>query len=219
MKQSRRYIALALVALTSALFLGACGGNKQEATTASSSTKTTSMVKSTKPKQAPSMSSSAKQASSAMMSSSESMASAENSQPAPAQDAPAVQAQPAPAAPQASQSQAGSQGQPAASSTSAPTHKASNEREKGVLALTKGDYSKAAGTWTDGKGNTVTVDASGSVTIQKAGEEPQSYAVYGYKYTLDDGQYQAQLSGEAGNARIQITTGDDGAVTAVQVLP
>lgn len=45
MKQSKRYTALALVGLTSALFLGACGGNKQDATTASSSNKTSQSTK------------------------------------------------------------------------------------------------------------------------------------------------------------------------------
>ncbi|KXT74741.1 hypothetical protein STRDD10_00687 [Streptococcus sp. DD10] len=142
-------------------------------------------------------------------------ASSQTAAPATAQERQPVAQPAAQMSSQSGEKEAGQVTKPAIQNTK----KASNTREKGVLDLTKGDYSKVAGSWEDGKGNVVTLDGSGTVTITKVGGEAQAYNVYGYNYTLDDGQFNAQLSGADGKENIQITTGDDGSVTAVQLVP
>ena len=93
---------------------------------------------------------------------------------------------------------------------------ASNARYKGVLTMVDGDFSAAAGTWKDANGNTVTVSGNGQFTVQSADGKTANYSIASYSYTLDDGKYNAQLSGQ-GNANLQITTGADGSVTSVVV--
>ena len=93
---------------------------------------------------------------------------------------------------------------------------ASNARYKGVLTMVDGDFSVAAGTWKDANGNTVTVSGNGQFTVQSADGKTDNYSIASYSYTLDDGKYNAQLSGQ-GNANLQITTGADGSVTSVVV--
>ena len=93
---------------------------------------------------------------------------------------------------------------------------ASNARYKGVLTMVDGDFSAAAGTWKDANGNTVTVSGNGQFTVQSADGKTDNYSIASYSYTLDDGKYNAQLSGQ-GNANLQITTGADGSVTSVVV--
>jgi len=93
---------------------------------------------------------------------------------------------------------------------------ASNARYKGVLTMVDGDFSAAVGTWKDANGNTVTVSGNGQFTVQSADGKTDNYSIASYSYTLDDGKYNAQLSGQ-GNANLQITTGADGSVTSVVV--
>ena len=82
--------------------------------------------------------------------------------------------------------------------------------------MVDGDFSAAAGTWKDANGNTVTVSGNGQFTVQSADGKTDNYSIASYSYTLDDGKYNAQLSGQ-GNANLQITTGSDGSVTSVVV--
>ena len=82
--------------------------------------------------------------------------------------------------------------------------------------MVDGDFSAAAGTWKDANGNTVTVSGNGQFTVQSADGKTANYSIASYSYTLDDGKYNAQLSGP-GNANLQIITGADGSVTSVVV--
>ena len=82
--------------------------------------------------------------------------------------------------------------------------------------MVDGDFSAAAGTWKDANGNIVTVSGNGQFTVQSADGKTDNYSIASYSYTLDDGKYNAQLSGP-GNANLQITTGADGSVTSVVV--
>lgn len=56
----------------------------------------------------------------------------------------------------------------------------------------------------EGCGNTVTVSGNGQSTVQSADGKTANYSIASYSYTLDDGKYNAQLSGP-GNANLQIT--------------
>ena len=82
--------------------------------------------------------------------------------------------------------------------------------------MVDGDFSAAAGTWKDANGNTVTVSGNGQFTVQSADGKTANCSIASYSYTLDDGKYNAQLSGP-GNANLQITIGADGSVTSVVV--
>ena len=197
---------MAAAVLASSLLLGACG-KKEESATSASSSKTVQVASSSK------------------------VASAEGavSQPGQAQ-APASQQQSTVEAPQAQQPQPqqasgrqNTQSQPAQPAQAPESNRqlqnkqaASNARYKGVLTMVDGDFSAAAGTWKDANGNTVTVSGNGQFTVQSADGKTDNYSIASYSYTLDDGKYNAQLSGQ-GNANLQITTGADGSVTSVVV--
>lgn len=214
--KTRTYTKLmAAAVLASSLLLGACG-KKEESTTSASSSKTVQTF------------SSSKAASSSKASNSASSEGA-ISQPRQA-EIPANQQQSTVEAPQAQQTQpqqaSGRQNtqtqatQPAQAPESnrqlQNKQAASNARYKGVLTMVDGDFSAAAGTWKDANGNTVTVSGNGQFTVQSADGKTDNYSIASYSYTLDDGKYNAQLSGQ-GNANLQITTGADGSVTSVVV--
>ncbi len=96
-----------------------------------------------------------------------------------------------------------------------------NARYKGVLNMVDGDFSAAAGSWTDAGGSTVTVSAGGQFSIKSANGTVNTYHVASYAYTLDDGRYTAQLGSAEPSAPklgIQITTGADGKVASVQLI-
>ena len=212
---------MAVVVLASGLLLGACG-KKEESTTSTSSSKTVQT------------SSSSKAASSSNASSSSKASNRPSSEVAVGQsgqvEASASQQQSTVEAPQAQQTQtqqaSGRQNtqsqatQPAQASESnrqlQNKQAASNARYKGVLTMVDGDFSAAAGTWKDANGNTVTVSGNGQFTVQSADGKTANYSIASYSYTLDDGKYNAQLSGP-GNANLQITIGADGSVTSVVV--
>ena len=212
---------MAVVVLASGLLLGACG-KKEESTTSTSSSKTVQT------------SSSSKVASSSKASSSSKVSNRPSSEGAVGQsgqvEASASQQQSTVEAPQAQQTQpqqaSGRQNtqsqatQPAQASESnrqlQNKQAASNARYKGVLTMVDGDFSAAAGTWKDANGNTVTVSGNGQFTVQSADGKTANYSIASYSYTLDDGKYNAQLSGP-GNANLQITIGADGSVTSVVV--
>ena len=212
---------MAAAVLASSLLLGACG-KKEESTTSTSSSKTVQT------------SSSSKAASSSKASSSSQASNRPASEVAIGQsgqvEASASQQQSTVEAPQAQQTQtqqaSGRQNtqsqatQPAQASESnrqlQNKQAASNARYKGVLTMVDGDFSAAAGTWKDANGNTVTVSGNGQFTVQSADGKTANYSIASYSYTLDDGKYNAQLSGP-GNANLQITIGADGSVTSVVV--
>lgn len=96
-----------------------------------------------------------------------------------------------------------------------------NARYKGVLNMVDGDFSAAAGSWTDAGGSTVTVSAGGQFSVKSANGTVNTYHVASYAYTLDDGRYTAQLGSadpSAPKLGIQITTGADGKVASVQLI-
>ena len=212
---------MAAAVLASSLFLGACG-KKEESATSASSSKTVQVSSSSK------VASSSKSSASPKVNN---RASSEGavSQPGQAQ-APASQQQSTVEAPQAQQPQPqqasgrqNTQSQPAQPAQASESNRqlqnkqaASNARYKGVLTMVDGDFSAAAGTWKDVNGNTVTVSGNGQFTVQSADGKTDNYSIASYSYTLDDGKYNAQLSGQ-GNANLQITTGADGSVTSVVV--
>lgn len=204
---------MAAAVLASSLLLGACG-KKEENTTSASSSKTVQASSSSK-----------------AASSSKASASSEGAVSQPGQtQAPASQQQSTVEAPQAQQPQPqqasgrqNTQSQPTQPAQAPESNRqlqnkqaASNARYKGVLTMVDGDFSAAAGTWKDANGNTVTVSGNGQFTVQSADGKTDNYSIASYSYTLDDGKYNAQLSGQ-GNANLQITTGADGSVTSVVV--
>ena len=96
-----------------------------------------------------------------------------------------------------------------------------NARYKGVLNMVDGDFSAAAGSWTDAGGSTVTVSAGGQFSVKSANGTVNTYHVASYAYTLDDGRYTAQLGSAEPSAPklgIQIITGADGKVASVQLI-
>ncbi|MBZ2136688.1 hypothetical protein K1I87_10875 [Streptococcus gordonii] len=209
------------VIMASSLLLGACG-KKEESTTSTSSSKTIQA------------SSSSKVTSSSKFSASPKVSNSTSSEGVVSQsgqtEAPASQQQYTVEALQGQQTQpqqvSGRQNtktqatQPAQAPESnrqlQNKQAASNARYKGVLTMVDGDFSAAAGTWKGANGNTVTVSGNGQFTVQSADGKTDNYSIASYSYTLDDGKYNAQLSGP-GNANLQITTGADGSVTSVVV--
>ena len=88
----------------------------------------------------------------------------------------------------------------------------SNKRYKGVLTMVDGDFSSAVGNWKGANGETITVSSGGKFTVETADGKKENYSIKGYSYTLDDGKYNAKISG---GKIIQITTGADGKVSSV----
>ena len=212
---------MAAAVLASSLLLGACG-KKEESTTSTSSSKTVQTSSSSKAASSSKASTSPKASNSA---------SSEGAVGQPGQaEIPANQQQSTVEAPQAQQTQPqqasgrqnpqSQQPQPAQAPESnrqlQNKQAANNPRYKGVLTMVDGDFSAAAGTWKGANGNTVTVSGNGQFTVQSADGKTDNYSIASYSYTLDDGKYNAQLSGQ-GNANLQITTGADGSVTSVVV--
>ena len=78
--------------------------------------------------------------------------------------------------------------------------------------MVDGDFSAAAGNWKGANGETITVSSGGQFTVESADGKKENYSIKGYSYTLDDGKYNAKISG---GKVIQITTGADGKVSSV----
>ena len=159
--KNKKIISLAALALTASLFLGACGGNKEEKTSEASSSKT-SQVK------------------------------------------------------QTSSSKKKEDGHAQAKKQASATE---NAQYKGVYSVAAGDFSAAAGNWSDKRDTGVTIGQGGQVTIQLPGGQPVAYGISAYNYTLDDGHYHANLSaGDGSAATLDIVVGKDGSVSSVTVL-
>ena len=227
--KKKTYIKLmAATVLASTLLLGACG-NKKETTQASSSAKTS---QSSSSKAASASKESKTQKSSSSASSEKAKASTDQS------SATATPSQAAPA-PEQRQGQEVSNQQAASQQTSAQTPSTQqatqaqsnqssydpstdrklqdkqaeqNKRYKGVLTMVDGDFSAAAGNWKGANGETITVSSGGQFTVESADGKKENYSIKGYSYTLDDGKYNATISG---GKTVQITTGADGKVSSV----
>ena len=209
------------VIMASSLLLGACG-KKEESTTSTSSSKTIQASSSSKVASSSKISASPKVSNST---SSEGIVSQSGQTEAPAsqQQAPAETPQVQQTQPQQASGRQNTQTQSTQPAQAPESNRqlqnkqaASNARYKGVLTMVDGDFSAAAGTWKGANGNTVTVSGNGQFTVQSADGKTDNYSIASYSYTLDDGKYNAQLSGQ-GNANLQITTGADGSVTSVVV--
>ena len=221
--KKKTYIKLmAATVLASTLLLGACG-NKKETTQASSSAKTSqssnSKVASSSKESKTQKSSSSASSEKAKSSTDQSSASATPSQAAPAPE----QRQGQEVANQQVASQQTSAQAPQAQSNQSsydPTtdrklqdkQAEQNKRYKGVLTMVDGDFSAAAGNWKGANGETITVSSGGQFTVESSDGKKENYSIKGYSYTLDDGKYNAKISG---GRIIQITTGADGKVSSV----
>ena len=227
--KKKTYIKLmTATVLASTLLLGACG-NKKETTQASSSAKTsqsssskaTSSSKESKTQKSSSSASSEK----AKASTDQSSATATPSQAAPAPEQRqgqevanqqvASQQTPAqtPSTQQATQAQSNqSSYDPSTDRKLQDKQAEQNKRYKGVLTMVDGDFSAAAGNWKGANGETITVSSGGQFTVESADGKKENYSIKGYSYTLDDGKYNATISG---GKTVQITTGADGKVSSV----
>ena len=236
--KNKKIISLAALALTASLFLGACGGNKEEKATEASSSKT-SQVKQTsssskkkvitsKDPIASSSSDSKSEESHTVGSKNTQAAASQTPAPASQTPAPAKAATPAapvtketkevatPATPAKAKLPSLEDGHAQAKKQASATE---NAQYKGVYSVAAGDFSAAAGNWSDKRDTGVTIGQGGQVTIQLPGGQPVAYGISAYNYTLDDGHYHANLSaGDGSAATLDIVVGKDGSVSSVTVL-
>lgn len=220
--KKKTYIKLmAATVLVSTLLLGACG-NRNETTQTSSSAKTS---QSSSSKAASSGKGSKTQKSSSSVSSEKAQASSGQSSTTAdqSQAKPALESRQEPAAPnqqapfhQGSQAQSNQSGYDSTTDRKLQDKQAEhNKRYKGVLTMVDGDFSAAAGDWRGANGETITVSSGGQFTVETADGKKENYSIRGYSYTLDDGKYNAKISG---GKIIQITTGADGKVSSVALI-
>lgn len=229
--KNKKIISLAALALTASLFLGACGGNKEEKTSEASSSKT-SLAKQTssssKKKVITSKDPIASSSSDSKSEESHTVGSKNNQAAASQTPAPAKEATPAapvtketkevatPATPAKAKLPSLEDGHAQAKKQASATE---NAQYKGVYSVAAGDFSAAAGNWSDKRDTGVTIGQGGQVTIQLPGGQPVAYGVSGYNYTLDDGHYHANLSaGDGSAATLDIVVGKDGSVSSVTIL-
>lgn len=215
--KKKTYIKLmAATVLVSTLLLGACG-NKKEATktSQSSSSKVASSSKENKIQKSSSSVSSEK----AQASSGQSSTTADQSQAKPALESRQGQedsSQQTPSTQQHSQVQSNQSGYDSTTDRKLQDKQAEhNKRYKGVLTMVDGDFSAAAGDWRGANGETITVSSGGQFTVETADGKKENYSIRGYSYTLDDGKYNAKISG---GKIIQITTGADGKVSSISLI-
>ncbi|MEZ7593161.1 hypothetical protein O3602_09810 [Streptococcus sp. 27098_8_186] len=226
--KNKKIISLAALALTATLFLGACGGNKEEKTSEASSSKTSQVKQTSSSSKKKVITSKDPIASSSSDSKSEENHSvgsktnrdAASQTPAPAKaetpGASATKEVAAPATPAKAKLPSLEDGHAQAKQQASATE---NAQYKGVYSVAAGDFSAAAGNWSDKRDTGVTIGQGGQVTIQLPGGQPVAYGISGYNYTLDDGHYHANLSaGDGSAATLDIVVGKDGSVSSVTVL-
>ena len=214
---------MAATVLASTILLGACG-NKKETTQANSSAKISQLSRSetvsSKKENETQKSSGATVVEKSKVSPNQSSTAEIKSQVKPASEPKKVQEvsnQKVPvqtsANQQAIQSQANQKAyNPATDRKLQDKQAESNKRYKGVLTMVDGDFSSAVGNWKGANGETITVSSGGKFTVETADGKKENYSIKGYSYTLDDGKYNAKISG---GKIIQITTGADGKVSSV----
>lgn len=166
-KSSKRFTTLTALVLTSVLFLGACGDNKKESTSMSSSSKVSQKVKSStsssskekaKKSERKTKSSSSEEVTKATSGEKDSQTPAENV-------AGTAQQEVAPTNPTegtAVVNQGATTEQPATPAT--PAEQASTTTAVDTTAIANGDFSSVAGTYQNDLGDTIMVSPSGSVT-------------------------------------------------------
>lgn len=232
MKMKGTFFSLSTLALIAALLLSGCGSEKKKETSPSSTSKIaqvkqSSTSKKEEKKTASKTTQSTEVAQSPAIASSETQASQENpltpvtprvpeaSQglvPTPSKETkPAVN--PAPEKPKRPSLEEGR------TTAKEQASKTENPRYKGVLSYASGDYSGAAGSWTDGRDTGVSIGQGGQVTIQTPGGDAVGYTIGSYEYNLDQGHYHAGLisTQDGSAASLDIVVGQDGQVASVQV--
>ena len=225
--KNKKIISLAALALTASFFLGACGGNKEEKTSEASSSKTSQVKQTSSSKKKvitskdpiASSSSDSKSEESHTVGSKNNQATASQT-PAPAEEAttaaPVTKEVATPATPAKEKMPSLEDGHAHAKKQASATE---NAQYKGVYSVAAGDFSAAAGNWSDKRDTGVTIGQGGQVTIQLPGGQPVAYGISAYNYTLDDGHYHANLSaGDGSAASLDIVVGKDGSVSSVTVL-
>lgn len=229
--KKKQIISLAALALTASLFLGACGGNKEEKTSEASSSKTSQVKQTSSSKKKvitskdPIASSSSDNKSeeshtigskNSQAGASQTPAPANAAKPATQQVAKAKKEEARPAQPAKEKLPSIEDGHAHAKKQASATE---NAQYKGVYSVAAGDFSAAAGNWSDKRDTGVTIGQGGQVTIQLPGGQPVAYGISAYNYTLDDGHYHANLSaGDGSAATLDIVVGKDGSVSSVTVL-
>ena len=226
--KNKKIISLAALALTATLFLGACGGNKEEKTSEASSSKTSQVKQTSSSSKKKVITSKDPIASSSSDSKSEenhSVGSKTNRDAASQTPAPAKAETPGASATKevAAPAKLAKEKLPSLEDGHAHAKKQASATEnaqyKGVYSVAAGDFSAAAGNWSDKRDTGVTIGQGGQVTIQLPGGQPVAYGISGYNYTLDDGHYHANLSaGDGSAATLDIVVGKDGSVSSVTVL-
>ena len=226
--KNKKIISLAALALTASLFLGACGGNKEEKTSEASSSKTSQVKQTSSSSKKKVITSKDPIASSSSDSKTEEShtVGSKNTQAAASQTpAPAKEATPAapvtkevvtPATPAKAKLPSLEDGHAHAKKQASATE---NAQYKGVYSVAGGDFSAAAGTWSDKRDTGVSIAQGGQVTVQLPGGQPEAYGISSYNYTLDDGHYHADLSSSKGSgATLDIIIGKDGSVSSVTLV-
>ena len=226
--KNNKIISLAALALTATLFLGACGGNKEEKTSEASSSKTSQVKQTSSSSKKKVITSKDPIASSSSDSKSEenhSVGSKTNRDAASQTPAPAKAETPGASATKevAAPAKTAKEKLPSLEDGHAQAKKQASATEnaqyKGVYSVAAGDFSAAAGNWSDKRDTGVTIGQGGQVTIQLPGGQPVAYGISAYNYTLDDGHYHANLSaGDGSAATLDIVVGKDGSVSSVTVL-
>ena len=226
--KNKKIISLVALALTATLFLGACGGNKEEKTSEASSSKTSQVKQTSSSSKKKVITSKDPIASSSSDSKSEenhSVGSKTNRDAASQTPAPAKAETPGASATKevAAPAKTAKEKLPSLEDGHAQAKKQASATEnaqyKGVYSVAAGDFSAAAGNWSDKRDTGVTIGQGGQVTIQLPGGQPVAYGISGYNYTLDDGHYHANLSaGDGSAATLDIVVGKDGSVSSVTVL-
>lgn len=232
MKTKGTLFSLSTLALTAALLLSGCGSEKKKETSPSSTSKiaqvkqsstskkeekktaskTTQSQQSTEVTQSPAIASSETQASQETPVTPRLPEANQGLAPSPSKETkPAVT--PAPEKPKRPSLEEGR------TTAKEQASKTENPRYKGVLAYASGDYSGAAGSWTDGRDTGVSIGQGGQVTIQTPGSDAVGYTIGNYEYNLDQGHYHAGLisTQDGSAASLDIVVGQDGQVASVQV--
>ena len=232
MKMKGTFFSLSTLALTATLLLSGCGSEKKKETSPSSTSKivqvkqsstskkeekktTSKTTQSTEVAQSPSITSSETQASQETPSTPVTPRVPEVSQglaPTPSKETHAAVTP----APEKQKRPSLEEGHTTAKEQASKTE---NPRYKGVLSYASGDYSGAAGSWTDGRDTGVTIGQGGQVTIQTPGGDAVGYTIGSYEYNLDQGHYHAGLisTQDGSAASLDIVVGQNGQVASVQV--
>ena len=232
MKTKGTFFSLSTLALTAVLLLSGCGSEKKKETSPSSTSKIaqvkqSSTSKKEEKKTASKTTQSTEVAQSPAIASSETQASQENpSTPVTPRVSevsqglvPTPSKETKPAVNPAQEKQKRPSLEEGHTTAKEQASKTENPRYKGVLSYASGDYSGAAGSWTDGRDTGVTIGQGGQVTIQTPGGDAVGYTIGSYEYNLDQGHYHAGLisTQDRSVASLDIVVGQDGQVASVQV--